>query len=426
MNLILVLYDIRPLLPGTQDVGLGVHDLLALVVLVDPDQVDLEQLNGDEDADLAESALVGDGGLQDEPEQGVLEPVEQVAVLEVDHPYLLGDQLLHVDAVGEVEPADLLNKPVALGQLPAVAHLVDLVHLQRLHHYLRELVVDDVVLVGRVTAVEHRQHAVEDVLRDVHDRHVDDQPRAVGPLDQEVEAVVDLVQEVRGAVVGLRAQQLGEGRVPAEEREEAEGLLVQLALALLAADVELAERLVDLLVGALAGDAVGDLRERVPQAVEEAEAGGRAREDLVELPQQLAVLVVLEQKHQDAQDLVEGLAGDRVVELKLLARDVADQRLGQPLALPSPALRGGLHGPDQVLGQVLDHLVEEDARLLGVVGLVLLLRGHLDQLAHHLEVLLLRLLDGLEELLPLLLHQPVGPLVAQQLQHRLLHELLLG
>lgn len=127
--------------------------MLVLVVLVDPDEVYLEQLDGDQDSDLAQASLVGYCGLKDQLQEGVLEPVEQVAVLEIDHHDLFGNQLLDVDPVGEIEPTDLLNQPISFGQFPSVPHLVYLVHLQRLHHNLRKLVIDYIILVGLIAAV---------------------------------------------------------------------------------------------------------------------------------------------------------------------------------------------------------------------------------------------------------------------------------
>lgn len=160
VDLMLPLYDVRPFLLGAQDVGLRVDNLLVLVVLVDPDKVDLEELDGDENADLAQASLVGYCSLQDEFQEGVFEPVEEVAMLEIDHHDLLSNQFLHVDSIRQIEPTDLLNQPISFGQLPSVPNLMYLIHLQRLHYNLWELVINNIILVGLVAAIQHRQHAI--------------------------------------------------------------------------------------------------------------------------------------------------------------------------------------------------------------------------------------------------------------------------
>lgn len=162
-------HDIGPLVPRPEDEGLIEDEFGLDVIIVQPDEVDLEELVGHEYPDLVGAAVVGQRALQQEAEDVVLEPIQQILAAKVDHFDALDEYLRQVDAVRRVKINNLIEQPIPPRHLRLGLRLSNALHLERIRNDLGELVVDDEVLVGLVAAVEEGSHAIQDGLGDVDD-----------------------------------------------------------------------------------------------------------------------------------------------------------------------------------------------------------------------------------------------------------------
>jgi hypothetical protein len=85
----------------------------------------------------------------------------------------LVDQWTHIYSISLIETTDFLSQPASSGELGQVAVFMYNIHLECFYHYLWKLVIDDVILIGLVAAIEHGLDAVEQLLRDTHYCHIE-------------------------------------------------------------------------------------------------------------------------------------------------------------------------------------------------------------------------------------------------------------
>jgi hypothetical protein len=111
----------------------------------------------------------------EQSQHNVLEPIEEVVMLEVEELDIFKEKILYIDAVGLVKGHHLLEKHVSFGEVSLIVSRFDRLLFKDLHQNGRKLRLNDIVLVCLIAAVHHPHHTLNNRLDDVHyaDRYVD-------------------------------------------------------------------------------------------------------------------------------------------------------------------------------------------------------------------------------------------------------------
>jgi len=264
---------------------------------------------------------------------------------EINNLDLLIQQRPNLYPIGLIELYHLLKQPISLIDLPLTTNHLQALNLEHVIQDLRELVINDVILVHLVATGEEGGNASEDLLGGVDD---DDVYFNGGLLLVHYvgEGVVDLLEEVDGGVERLETQESGEGVVAAELAHEAQTLLVQAHLLLLHAQIQRIQRVVHLVEEPFPFHSLADLQYRQIQNLEETIGHHVLLEVPVEGFMNSEFLVVHHDDVKDSEDPVEDLLVQYVVVVEGRHVAVVDQVLDE-FAL----FKSGGHFVDLARGQ---------------------------------------------------------------------------
>ncbi len=108
---------------GLLEVLFGVDE-----VFVDPDEIDFEELDGNLDLDFGEGALVAGDALSQCPEEGLLDPVEDINIPKVNNLDLVINQLPNLNPIRVIKLNNLFQQSITLIDLPLVIRFFNAFH----------------------------------------------------------------------------------------------------------------------------------------------------------------------------------------------------------------------------------------------------------------------------------------------------------